>query len=392
MNRQPVDVAFRAAAAGVQPIGGPRPAAPSLAAPLRTDSALTIRAALALFDAQATSRHLDFAARRLQSDGRGYYTIGSSGHESNAAVAAALRPSDPALLHYRAGGFYLARAAQVVGSTAVHDVLRGLMCDADEPIAGGRHKVFGNETLSVIPQTSTIASHLPRAVGLAVSLRRAARLGVRPSWPADSVVVCSFGDASANHSTATGAINSAVHTAYQGLPVPLLLVCEDNGLGISVPTPGGWIRSAYGSRPGLAYFEADGFDIVGTYDTALAAAEFVRRERRPAFLHLRTVRFGGHAGSDAEISYRTQRQIEADYGRDPLLGTATALIEAGAVTPDEILARYDAAAARVAAALDDIGDARPLASAAEVMAPLTPDSPHRGSITFGSRSDITPPM
>ena len=71
---------------------------------------MTIEEALTVFDAQATSRHLDLAARRMQQAGRGYYTIGSSGHEANAAVAAALRPTDPALLHYRSGGFYVRRA------------------------------------------------------------------------------------------------------------------------------------------------------------------------------------------------------------------------------------------------------------------------------------------
>ena len=30
-----------------------------------------------LFEAQATSRHLDFVARELQQEGRGFYTIGS---------------------------------------------------------------------------------------------------------------------------------------------------------------------------------------------------------------------------------------------------------------------------------------------------------------------------
>ncbi|HJQ89018.1 MAG TPA: MFS transporter, partial [Propionibacteriaceae bacterium] len=119
-----------------------------------------------LFRAQATSRHLDFVARELQREGRGFYTIGSSGHESNAMVAMGLRPSDPALLHYRSGAFYLVRAHQVPGSTPVRDVLQGLMGLADEPIAGARHKVFGHPDLAVIPQTSTIASHLPRAVGL----------------------------------------------------------------------------------------------------------------------------------------------------------------------------------------------------------------------------------
>src|SRR5215218_8914573 len=81
--------------------------------PVRGGSSLTARVCLALFDVQLSSRHLDLAARWLRSQGRGYYTIGSSGHEGNAAVAAALRPTDPALLHYRSGAFYCARAGQL---------------------------------------------------------------------------------------------------------------------------------------------------------------------------------------------------------------------------------------------------------------------------------------
>src|SRR5690606_31564599 len=111
-------------------------------------------------------------ARWLRGRGLGFYTIGSAGHEGNAIVAAALRPTDPALLHYRSGGFYLARAQQVPGHDGVDDVLRGLLAAADEPIAGGRHKVFGHHELAVIPQTSTIASHLPRAVGVAHAIGR----------------------------------------------------------------------------------------------------------------------------------------------------------------------------------------------------------------------------
>lgn len=371
MTANPVDEAFRSAVAGLIAAGGG--AGPE--DPLRPGSGLTVSSALELFDAQALSRQLDFAARRLQSEGRGFYTIGSSGHESNAAVAAALRRTDPALLHYRSGGFYQARAAQVAGSAPVRDVLQGLLCAADEPIAGGRHKVFGHAALSVIPQTSTIASHLPRAVGLAVSLRRAAKLGVVPPWPADSVVVCSFGDASANHSTATGAINTALHTAHQRLPVPVLFVCEDNGIGISVRTPEGWVERAYGSRPGLRYFAVEGFDVAATYDTARAAADYVRTTQRPAFLHLRTVRLLGHAGSDAEISYRTPSQIEADYARDPLLGTASALVESGAATPGQLLDRYEATARTVEHTIAELADAPRLASAERVMAPLAPRRP-----------------
>ncbi|MER7080114.1 2-oxoisovalerate dehydrogenase E1 component [Saccharopolyspora kobensis] len=330
---------------------------------------------LALFDAQAGSRHLDLQARQLGKQGKGFYSIGSSGHESNAAVAAALRPTDPALLHYRSGGFYLRRAGQVPGQHPLRDVLLGVVAAADEPISAGRHKVFGNHELAVIPQTSTIASHLPRAVGLAFSLGRAAKLGVPSGWPDDSVVVCSFGDASANHSTATGAINSALHCAFQGLAMPLLLVCEDNGIGISVRTPKGWIESAYGDRAGLRYFTADGADPVQCLSVAREAAEWVRLNRAPAFLHLRTVRLMGHAGSDVESGYRSRTEITADYQRDPLLGTAKALVDNGILRPDEVLARYADKRAEVARVTEEALERRKLGSAAEVMASICQHRP-----------------
>ena len=194
---------------------------------------LTAERALELFDSQSGSRHLDLAARWLRSRGNGYYTIGSSGHEGNVAVAAALRPTDPALLHYRSGGFFLERARQVPGSDPLRDVLLGIVAATEEPIAGGRHKVFGRRDLAVIPQTSTIASHLPRAVGVAFAIDRARKLGVDGEWPRDAVTVCSFGDASANHSTAVGAINAAVQVAFRGLPLPLRLVGEWDGFGFT---------------------------------------------------------------------------------------------------------------------------------------------------------------
>ena len=336
---------------------------------LGAGTAVTGEQAIALFDAQAGSRHLDLAARYLRSEGHGFYTIGSAGHEADAAVGAVLRPSDPALVHYRSGAFYLARAAQVPGSEPLRDVLLGLVGASDEPIAGGRHKVFGNHALAVIPQTSTIASHLPRAVGIAFSIGRAGKLGVPSPWPADAITVASFGDASASHSTATGAINAACRTAFQGLPMPLLLVCEDNGLGISVRTPDGWVAAAYSGRPALRYFSADGGDPVACVETAAAAAAHVRASRSPAFLHLKVVRFLGHAGSDAEVSYRSQAEIAADYARDPLIAIARLIVAAGLLSPEQVIGRYEALRARVRVIADEVVTHRRLASRAEVTGP-----------------------
>ncbi|MET8425934.1 thiamine pyrophosphate-dependent enzyme [Nocardia sp. NPDC004860] len=343
--------------------------------PIDAATGLTGARCLELFDAQAASRQLDLAARRLTRDGHGYYSIGSSGHEGNVAVAAALRVTDPALLHYRSGAFFVHRVRQVPGLDPLRDVMLGVAAAAADPISGGRHKVFGSKPAHIIPQTSTIASHLPRAVGLAFALDRAAQLRLHTEWPRDAVVVCSFGDASANHSTAAGAINAAIHTAYQGVPMPILFVCEDNGLGISVPTPRTWIEQAYGSRPGLAYFDADGTDLPAALAAATAAADHVRGHRKPAFLRLRTVRLLGHAGSDAESAYRRPADIAADLRRDPVTATARLLVTTGVITPAEIVRRYDEIGDQVAKAAESAWHEPKLHSAAEITAPLAPTRP-----------------
>ena len=320
------------------------------------------------FQAQVVSRHLDFALRSLQRRGEGFYTIGSSGHESNAAVALALRPTDPALLHYRAGGFYAARAGQVPETDPIGDVINGAIASTQDPISGGRHKVFGNAELSIIPQTSTIASHLPRAVGLAFGLGRAPSRN--PCIPEDAVVVCSFGDASANHSTAAGALNAAGYCSHQGLPLPLLMVCEDNGIGISTRSPRGWTRRALSSIPGFEYVEVDGSAPAHLLSTACEIADRVRSTRRPALLHLRTVRFMGHAGSDAELAYRSRTEIESDYQSDPLLAASGELVRAGLLTPEQVLVEYEQVRSAVMAKAASVADVPRLRCSGAVMAPL----------------------
>ncbi len=318
-----------------------------------------------LYDVQVASRHCDLAARWLRSQGKGYYTIGSAGHESNAIIAMATRPTDPALLHYRSGGFYLGRA----GLPGISDILAGVVAATSEPISGGRHKVFGRHDLAIIPQTSTIASHLPRAVGVAFAIDRAAKLKVASPWPADAITVCSFGDASTNHSVATGSFNSAAYCAYQGLPLPLLFVCEDNGLGISVRTPSGWIQSTFGSRPHLRYDAVDGDDPAAVGEITSEVVDWVRGKRKPAFLHLRTVRYGGHAGTDVEAAYRSAAELRADAERDPILGTARALLADG-WTNAALLQRHDEIAEAVYKVAADLADAEQLTTAEEVVRPL----------------------
>ncbi len=353
---------------------------PAAEAPVLPGSALDARGFRELLESQMISRHLDLMARVLRVQNKVFYTIGSSGHEGNAMLARLTRHTDPAFPHYRSGAFMAERFRKLPGTDSskldpVMDSALSFAASKDDPASGGRHKVWGSKPLWVLPQTSTIASHLPKALGTAIAIEQARRIGHALPIPDDSIAICSFGDASASHATAQTAFNAAAWTAYQKLPAPVLFVCEDNGIGISVKTPADWIRASFEHRRDLDYFHADGLDLAAGYAGVARAVEHCRRTRRPTFLHLRSTRVMGHAGTDFEIEWRSVEELVAVEAGDPLLRSAAIALESGLYTPDALLAQYEAIRARCFAAAE-AADRRPkLTTLAEVMAPLAPYTP-----------------
>ncbi len=340
--------------------------------PIAPGSPMTRRQAVAIFESAIQSRLQDLLSRELKDKGISYYTIGGSGHEANAIVAALLRPTDTAFLHSRSGAFMAARARQGRGETPCFDAMLSFCASAEDPISGGRHKVLGSPTLNVPPQTSTIASHLPKAVGFAIALPRMERSGLptRNDVPYDSIVCCSFGDASLNHATAQAGLHAAGAATLHNQPCPILFVCEDNGIGISVRTPDTFVARMMKQRAGIHYLAADSQDFPGVWATAGEAIAFVRSQRRPAFLHVKTVRLMGHAGSDVETNYLSLEQIEANEQRDPLLAFADLLLRTGALTREQTLALYADTERRLRAAAIEAARRPKLTSAAEITAPL----------------------
>ncbi|WP_394199781.1 dehydrogenase E1 component subunit alpha/beta [Shewanella waksmanii] len=333
---------------------------------------LTDEQFLGLFESQLKSRLLDLESRKMRARNEGFYTIGSAGHEGNAAYGLAFRPDDMAFLHYRSAAFMLERGRHVDGQSQLYDMLLSFAAASDDPISGGRHKVLGSKALNIPPQTSTIASHLPKAVGAALSIPLTERVAVAAHMAADSVVLCNFGDASANHASAQTAINAACWAAYQHVPMPLVFICEDNGIGISTPTPQGWIAANFAHRPALKYIACDGRDVLDCYRASRAAADYARTQRSPVFLHVRTVRLMGHAGSDAEIAYMSKQQILDNEAQDPLLVSAQQVIAAGLMTSEQIIARYQTLKAQIAA-IATMAVKRPkLTTAADVMTSIVP--------------------
>lgn len=328
---------------------------------------------LALFRSQVISRQMDRVSRKMQASGKGYYTIGSSGHEGMAAIAAALKVSDPAFLHYRDAAFQIQRGKMAGEKTQIRDLVFSFATARDDPISGGRHKVLGSKSLNIPPQTSTIASHLPKAVGAAYSVKLARR--IKPehqSYADDAIILCSFGDASLNHSSAQGTINTAGWTAYQNIAMPILFVCEDNGIGISTKTPDGWIEASMKNRAGIIYKKCNGLDLLDTFVAAQYCAEIVRTQKKPVFLHMKTVRLYGHAGADAQQAYMSRAQIEADEADDPLLHSARILVEHGVCDSNGVLKIYNEIGQACEQMAEQFADTKRLETADDVMASLIP--------------------
>ncbi len=334
----------------------------------------TVHGAMALFEDMVRSRVLDVVGREMKSRGEGFYTISSAGHEFNALVGMLTRPTDPALLHYRSGAFVMARSRRAARESGearnpLRDTLSSLAASSLDPASGGRHKVWGSRADWIIPQTSTIGSHPPKATGMAFAIDLARRVGHDLEIPGDSIVVCSFGDASANHATTLSGINAARYSKRRGAPTPILFVCEDNGLGISVPTPRGWIADSYGQLSHLTYRRADG-GVPNMHQVVGDAIDEVRSRRAPVFLHLPTVRLWGHAGSDVEATYRSRDEVRRDEDADPLLTMAGWLLDTGAASPETLRRVVSWTRTQVRSLAVEVGAEPHLASAAQVMASL----------------------
>ncbi|MGE3608334.1 MAG: dehydrogenase E1 component subunit alpha/beta [Bacteriovoracaceae bacterium] len=336
-----------------------------------------------IFESQIISRLLDIKARKLRAQGKSYYTIGSSGHEGMATVGEVARLTDMAFLHYRDAAFLIQRSKKLPGQTIIHDMLLSFCASSEDPVSGGRHKVLGSKALHVPPQTSTIASHLPKAVGAALSIRKAKKMGIKGVLPEDAVVVCTFGDASLNHASSQTALNCAEWISYQNLPLPLVLICEDNGIGISVRTPPEWVASSRAPSRNMKYFECDGLDIIKSYYVVSEAFEYARTHARPVFIRFKTVRLMGHAGSDIEAVYRTLKEMDTEERKDPLIKNAKSLIANGILTHRQILSLYEKIEKRIDRIAEDVVQRPKLTTPDEIMAPLisktklreSPDNP-----------------
>jgi TPP-dependent pyruvate/acetoin dehydrogenase alpha subunit len=167
-----------------------------------------------------------------------------------------------------------------------------------------------------------VAAHIPIAGGVALSVK------LRKTG---QVVLCFFGDGASCEGEFFETLNMA--SLWK---IPLVLICENNGYAISVPTKLSQCTPDIADRAhgfGVPAVTVDGNDLLAVRD---ATAEAVRRARDgggPTLIEAKTIRWERHSGFSAG-KYANPEEAQCWKTVDPLPRLRKQLLEMGAGAQD----------------------------------------------------------
>ncbi|HEX6164473.1 MAG TPA: dehydrogenase E1 component subunit alpha/beta [Vicinamibacterales bacterium] len=265
------------------------------------------------------SRRIDDKEIQLKNQSLIFFQISGAGHEAVLAAAGMhLRPGyDWFYPYYRDRALCL-----TLGMTSL-EMLLAAVGAKDDPNSGGRQMPshWGHKQLNIPSQGSPTGTQCLQAVGAGEAgmiYERVTAIADRAErFHSDEITYLSIGEGA----TSEGEFWESLNTACTRC-VPVLYLVEDNGYAISVPvevqTPGGDVSRLVESYPNLRVTRCDGTDFLESYRTIGEAAAYVRRERKPAFVHAKVIRPYSHSLSDDERLYKTPDERKAEALRDPL--------------------------------------------------------------------------
>ena len=296
--------------------------------------ALTAEAVVADYRLAFSSRRASVIGRAEVLRGNATFGIFGDGKEvANIAMAKAFRPGDWRAGYYRGQTFMW--ATRMSNVRAFFAQLYGTANVEADPASGGRQ--MGNhfatrilddrgafersvDTPNSSADVSNVSGWMPRLIGLAYASKlyrnnpqlKGAQDGF--SVNGDEVAFGTIGDASTSEGLFWEAVNAA-----GVLQVPVALSVWDDGYGISVPISAETTKASISDvlrgftpddRPGVDIYVVRGWDYAGLVETYMTAVDKVRREHKPALIHVTEMtQPQGHSTSGSHERYKSKERL-----------------------------------------------------------------------------------
>lgn len=285
---------------------------------------------LALYRTMVTARTMNDLLKTRKTQGHYPFYIGCAGHESMAAVVAAVEPQDWLSLYYRDLAAWLQRTHDVYGP------LREAYSRTTGPMGAGRNMPshYSSKQHRILPSFSEIAGLAPFAGGFGYAIKRHQETAPVADEAKREIVVYTGGDGS----VATNDFNTLFRqTSVHRLPV--LMIVEDNGWAITAESSIQWAGSLIEWARAANFYaeEVNGVDVMATYEATRRMTQYVRAGHGPAFMHLRLGLLDAHSSSTDIKSYRKKEEIELTTAtKDPVKKFGRWLVEHGHLQDDDM--------------------------------------------------------
>ena len=243
-----------------------------------------------IHDLMIKSRVLEERLIRMYKQNDGYFWIGGPGEEAFSIPLGMQVNKGMGLdhdflhLHYRSSPIMLCMGAEPI------DSMRQMKNVASDPYSGGRNFAnhYSKREWNVVPVTSTIETQYLTAIGTGIAQAKKGCKGI---------TIVNGGDSG----TAEGDFASAlVWASRPAMPLPMLMIVTNNGMGISTPYCtqfGGESIAGRGTAFGIKNKVINGNNVEESYFEIEAAMKYVREERKPFLLEAKVSRLYGHSSA-----------------------------------------------------------------------------------------------
>jgi pyruvate dehydrogenase E1 component alpha subunit len=183
---------------------------------------------------------------------------------------------------------------------------------------------LADPSVGLITTNAIVAGHIPHAGGVALSCQ---------FRKTGQVVLCFFGDGASCEGEFFETLNMAMLWA-----VPLVFVCENNGIAISVPTAKSQATPDIADRArgfGMPAAIVDGNDVLAVRSAITEGVERARAGQGPTFVECKTLRWEHHSGFSSGGSDADERRAARERV-DPIRRYRNRLVAWGVASDEKL--------------------------------------------------------